>query len=69
MATVVHSETAKAEREQRSGRTIFFDEDTRLRLAADDAFAWRSVTGILITIVTVGLLIAVAAVAVVAITT
>jgi hypothetical protein len=38
-------------------------------LAADDAFAWRSVTGILITIVTVGLLIAVAAVAVVAITT
>jgi hypothetical protein len=39
-----------------------FDEETRHRLAAEDSQAWRSVTGLLLAIVTGGVLIAVMAV-------
>lgn len=39
-----------------------FDEETRRRLLAEDSLAWRSVMGVLFTIVTIGLLIGIVAV-------
>lgn len=39
-----------------------FDADTQRELADEDSFAWRSVTGLLIAIISVGLLIAIVAV-------
>jgi hypothetical protein len=39
-----------------------FDEQTRLALLNDDAAAWRAVCGVLITVVSVGLLIGILAV-------
>jgi len=39
-----------------------FDKETRQQLAEDDSTAWRSVTGLLITIICIGLLIAVVAI-------
>lgn len=39
-----------------------FDEDTQRELAEEDSFAWRSVTGLLIAIISIGLLIAIVAV-------
>ena len=43
-----------------------FDEPTRRTQLHDDAVAWRTVTGILICIVTIGMLIAFATVAAIA---
>lgn len=39
-----------------------FDADTQRELSDEDSFAWRSVTGLLIAIISIGLLIAVVAV-------
>ena len=39
-----------------------FDDQTRLALKNDDAAAWRAVCGVLITVVTLGLLIGILAV-------
>ena len=39
-----------------------FDKETRQQLAEEDSFAWRSVSGLLIAIVVLGLLIAIVAV-------
>lgn len=38
-----------------------FDKEMQQQLADEDAFAWRSVTGLLIAIISVGLLIAILA--------
>jgi hypothetical protein len=39
-----------------------FDKETRQQLAEEDSNAWRSVTGLLIAIICIGLLIAVVAI-------
>ena len=51
--------------EMNNERSLFsqtFDEPTRLSLLKDDAAAWRAVCGVLITIVSLGLLIGILAV-------
>jgi hypothetical protein len=52
-------------REANEQRDLFsrtFDEKTRLALMNDDAAAWRAVCGVLITVVSLGLLIGILAV-------
>ncbi len=63
VSKIVGTHSLIPNRERQSAWYQAFDEPTRLSQLRDDAVAWRTVTGILISIVTIGMLIAIAVVA------